>query len=168
MNRPDDAFRFMQEGLAYVQSESFALAEDSYALALENAQSTLGSGHPMTASLIGHLARAVLAQKSGREEFGMALFERQVFMYENETTLRDSLSERLTAVQELAGTYELVGRTDDAEAMSKKASELMEEVEAKMTRFEAEAAAARQGPKGDGEGKQSGADEEDEEDEEDD
>lgn len=44
--------------------------------ALEAAQSTLGDDHPMTVSLLGHLARACAAQ--GKDEFASKIIERQV------------------------------------------------------------------------------------------
>ena len=124
-----DALTLMSEGLAFVQAGNFALAEDSYASALESAQATMGEAHPMTASLIGHLARAVLAQ-DGKAEFAVSLLERQVYMYENDVSLQGLVPERLTALQELAGALDLVpGRSDDAVAASQKAASLMEQLQ---------------------------------------
>ena len=122
-----DALTLMSEGLAFVQSENYSLAEEAYALALENAQATMGEAHPMTASLLGHLARACLAQ-NGKVEFAASLLERQLYMYENEPVLHSCTSEKLTAVQELAGVYELLGRQVEAANLSGKASRLLNDL----------------------------------------
>jgi|AntAceMinimDraft_5_1070358.scaffolds.fasta_scaffold69091_3 hypothetical protein len=73
----DEISSLMREALACLEAGESGRAEEAYAAAVEVAARQLGDGHPATAALLGHLARACLEQP-GKEAFAVSLLERQV------------------------------------------------------------------------------------------
>ncbi len=101
-----------------------------------------GESDYRTASLLGHLARACLAQKiPAKTEFAVSLLERQVYpchnmpvshvsvcvnhvfatlqlhMLENDASLQRLLPERLSALQDLSDAYREADRQSDADTV---------------------------------------------------
>jgi ATP/maltotriose-dependent transcriptional regulator MalT len=74
----DEVNSLMREALSFLEAGEPGMAEESYAAAVALAAQHLGEGHPVTASLLGHLARSCLEQ-TGKEAFATSLLERQVF-----------------------------------------------------------------------------------------
>jgi len=77
VRRMDEVNSLMREALSFLEAGEPGMAEESYAAAVALAAQHLGDGHPITASLLGHLARSCLEQ-TGKETFATSLLERQV------------------------------------------------------------------------------------------
>ena len=145
--------REMGVALHYVQLGEYALAEESYALALETAQALVGETSRITASILGHLARSCAAQGarghtqsafaaessetpnapvSEEEELAAKKRELAELMYRRLLVVFDALSarcedvrsERAAALIDLGGLLQSDGREAEAD-------ELMVEVRAR-------------------------------------
>jgi hypothetical protein len=86
-------------------------------MALEKTTSEFGESHPLTASLLGYLARTYIAQNE-KSEFAASLLERQLYMYENEPSLQSMLPERSTCLMEFESLLRSLGRVDEANEVS--------------------------------------------------
>lgn len=69
----------MRDAVSCLLERRFEHAEELYARALDVSQRFYGDSHHVTASLLGHLARACIAQKD-KEDFSCSLLERQVIL----------------------------------------------------------------------------------------
>ena len=86
-------------------------------MALEKATTDFGESHPITASLLGHLARTYIAQNN-KNDFAVSLLERQLYMYENQPSLQSMLAERSTCLIELESLLRSSGRLTEAEQVN--------------------------------------------------
>ena len=87
--------QLMREAIHFVQEDSYDLAEEAYALALEKSSLELGENDRTTVSILGHLGRVCLCQGSDDKiDLATSLLQRQLFAYEKTPQLQTLLPER--------------------------------------------------------------------------
>jgi len=134
----DEIDPLMKEAVASLHAGDYEAAEEAFALALESAQNHRDEADPMTASLLGHLARACFAQadrsdrssspddpapdqgqdRKEKAQLASSLLEKQLHLYENEPALQSLLAERLACLQDLTSVYRRLGRGADADTVA--------------------------------------------------
>jgi tetratricopeptide (TPR) repeat protein len=128
----DEIVNLMNEALVYLQSSEPSLAEDSYASALSEAESTLGESHPMTLKCLECLARVYKMQGgTDKTNFAVALYEKLIDIKDQDRNNKTSQpSEMVNVYAELGDCYKILGMLDEAlkmESRAEKAFAIMKE-----------------------------------------
>ncbi|KAJ1461577.1 hypothetical protein M885DRAFT_506595 [Pelagophyceae sp. CCMP2097] len=111
--------RELSHALAYLERGDYALAEDCYAAALEQAGNLRDA--KLMSTILGYLARATAAQ--GKHKLAATMYERQLHMLEG--SLAGSPTDRVSIMLELISLYNKLGREDDAAALNGEVEVLM-------------------------------------------
>jgi len=115
----------MREGLGFLQTGNYMMAEESYASALEIAQTAFGDDHPTTTSLLGYLARSCLAQK--KIDLAATMLERQLCTLRALKIARPA--EQATTMMELADCLRQLDRGDEADKLVRESGAMMAQIE---------------------------------------
>jgi hypothetical protein len=135
----EDIQALMSDALVYLHANEPALAEESYASALEASETNFGEDHPMTLKCLECLARVCALQESDvgpdrdgsydKTKFAIQLFEKVVSVRDLSAATAD-VGEMANVLAELGACYTKVGMLDEAtmmESRAEKAFEVMKE-----------------------------------------
>ena len=118
--------RELAHALHYLEKGEYAMSEDCYAAALEQASAMDGESK-LTATILGYLARACAAQK--KTKMAATMYERQLLILEGLEPGAAARMDRASALLELIALYGALGRSDEADRLRGEVGLLMEGME---------------------------------------
>ena len=120
--------RELAHALHYLEKGEYAMSEDCYAAALEQASAIDGESR-LTATILGYLARACAAQ--GKKKMAATMYERQLLIFDGLGAGADQSSkmERASVLLELVSIYGALGKQDEADRLQGEVTVLMEGME---------------------------------------
>ena len=118
--------RELAHALHYLEKGEYAMSEDCYAAALEQASAMDGESK-LTATILGYLARACAAQK--KTKMAATMYERQLLILEGLAPGAAARMDRASALLELIALYGALGRSDEADRLRGEVGLLMEGME---------------------------------------